>query len=136
MAMFACYNYRPNWHFLQLGYYLTATLALMLGLSWITSSLVVFYRDVGQVVAMLLQFGFWLTPIFWPVNTIPPEYQTLVKLNPFYYIVEGYRASLLGQGWFWDDLGLTVYYWSVTASVACLGALLFRRLRPHFADMI
>lgn len=135
-AMFACYNYRPDWHLLQLGYYLTAALLLVLGLAWITSALVIFYRDVGQVIAMLLQFGFWLTPIFWPISTIPPHYQKIVKLNPFYYIIEGYRASFLGQGWFWEDTGQMVYYWFITAVIVFAGVLMFRRLRPHFADVL
>lgn len=136
LFMFGCYDYRPSLYQLQLVYYLAAALILMSGLAWITSSLVVFYRDIAQIVAMLLQFGFWLTPIFWPISTIPAEYQALAKLNPFFYIVEGYRYSLLGNGWFWDDPELMTYYWLVTAAAVGIGAVLFRRLRPHFADML
>lgn len=136
LLMFVCYNYHPDWHILQVLYYLMAALFLILGLSWITSAMVVFYRDVGQVVAMLLQFGFWLTPIFWPISSIPADYQKYVKLNPFFYIIEGYRTSFLSQGWFWEDTWMMAYYWLITATIMVIGAFMFRRLRPHFADVI
>jgi ABC-type polysaccharide/polyol phosphate export permease len=62
---FLLYGYKPKWSNLQLIYYLFAMMVLITGLSWITSSLIIFVRDVGQVVTMVLQFGFWMTPILW-----------------------------------------------------------------------
>lgn len=87
--MFMIYGYMPNVYNLQIIYYLFATIVLVLGISWITSSLVIFMRDIGQVVAMLLQFGFWLTPIFWSFKMVPEKYHFIFKLNPVYYIEKG-----------------------------------------------
>lgn len=63
-AMFFYYGYSPQLHWLQIIYYLFATTVLLLGLSWLTSSIVIFFKDIGQLVSMIIQFGFWLTPIF------------------------------------------------------------------------
>ena len=134
--MFAIYGYMPTIYNLQVFYYLFALICLVFGLSLITSSLVIFLKDVGQLVAMFLQFGFWGTPIFWSLKMIPPSLHWVFKLNPMYYIVEGYRNSFIYHTWFWD-LGYTNYgFWAVTIFVMLLGTFLFKKLRPHFADVL
>lgn len=123
-------------HLLQIPYYLLAMLVLLTGLSWLFSALIIFLRDVGQLVAMGLQFLFWGTPIFWSVKLLPEKYQPLIKLNPVVYIVEGYRDSLINRVWFWDHWLQTLYFWGVAGALLVIGAIVFRRLRPHFADVL
>ena len=135
-AMFLYYGYTPQWHWIQILYYLFAVTILLLGLSWITSSIVVFFKDMGQLVAMVIQFGFWLTPIFWNMNIIPEKYHSLIQLNPMVYIIEGYRNSMIYHTWFWEDMTMTLYFWGVTLFIFVLGGLTFRKLRPHFADVL
>jgi lipopolysaccharide transport system permease protein/teichoic acid transport system permease protein len=134
--IFYVYGYMPTIYTLQVPYYVFAALVLLLGIAWLLSALVVFLRDIGQLVAMLLQFAFWLTPIFWSIKMIPPEYQPFIRLNPAYYIIEGYRSSFIYHQWFWEDMPLTLYYWAVTLIVFAAGAVVFKRLRPHFADVL
>ncbi len=129
----------PSIYWLQLLYYLLALVTLLLGLSWITSSLNVLVKDVAYIVNVLLQFGFWLTPVFWDTSLIPAPYQKyliVLKLNPLAYIVEGYRQSLLYHTPFWSDIGWTVYFWLVAVGMLVLGAVIFRKLKPHFADVL
>ena len=134
--MFFMYGYKPNVHNIQVIYYLFATFILVLGISWITSSLIIFLKDIGQIVGMILQFAFWLTPIFWSVKVLPEKYHLVIKLNPLYYIVEGYRNSFIYYKWFWEDINLTIYFWLVTLPLFVIGAIVFKRLRPHFADVL
>lgn len=134
--MFALYGYMPSIYNLQIVYYLFALVCLVFGLSLITASLAVFSRDVGQLVGMLLQFGFWGTPIFWSLKMIPEQYAWILKLNPMYYIVAGYRNAFIYHEWFWN-LGYTNYgFWLFTGGVALLGVFMFKKLRPHFADVL
>ena len=135
-AMFIAYGYMPEIYWLQILYYLFAASMLILGLSWITASVVVFFRDMGQFVAMFVQFGFWMTPIFWSITMIPERYRWLIKLNPVDYIIEGYRNSMIYHKWFWEDMTTTLYFWTVTGVIFVIGGLTFRRLRPHFADVL
>ena len=135
-GMFLYYGYTPDIYALQLFYYLFALSILVLGLSWITSSVVVFFRDMGQLVSMLIQFGFWLTPIFWSMKMIPEKYHWIIELNPMVYIIEGYRNSMIYHKWFWEDMSMTLYYWSITLALFILGGLTFKKLRPHFADVL
>ncbi len=133
---FLAYGYRPRFANLQIFYYLFAMIVLVVGLSGITSSLVIFVKDVGQVVAMLLQFGFWITPILWHIKMIPDRYHYIMKLNPVYYITEGYRNSFMSGIWFWEYPRWTVEFWIVTGFIFIFGAILFIKLRPHFADVL
>ena len=134
--IFSVYRVYPGLHSLQIIYYGFSAIVLLLGLTWLTSSLVVFLKDVGQIVSMVIQFGFWLTPIFWSLQMIPGKYQIHLKLNPAYYIIQGYRDSFVHNVWFWEHPVYTAYYWMFTGFVFVLGALVFSRLRPHFADVL
>lgn len=133
---FSSYGYMPRLCNLQIFYYLFATIVLVVGLSWITSALVIFVKDVGHIVAMLIQFGFWFTPIIWNIKMVPEKYQTLMKLNPAYYITEGYRNSFISGIWFWEYPRWTLEFWTVTGIIFVLGVIIFLKLRPHFADVL
>ena len=134
--MFLIYGYYPSIYNIQVIYYLFCSIVLVLGISWLTSSLVIFLKDVSQLVAMFLQFGFWLTPIFYPLKIVPEKYHFFLKINPVYYIVEGYRDCFIYHKWFWEHPLLTLNFWIVTILVVFLGAFVFKKLRPHFADVL
>lgn len=136
LGMFLYYGYAPSLYWLQIGYYVVATVILLLGLSWITSSVVIFFRDLGQLVAMAIQFGFWLTPIFWMLTMVPEAYRWIFELNPVYYLTQGYRDALITHVWFWEKPIETLQFWGVTAILFALGAIVFRKLKPHFADVL
>lgn len=136
LIMFAIYGYMPTIYSIQIIYYVFATSCLLLGIVWLTSALNIFLKDIGQLIGMVLQFGFWGTPIFWSFKLIPEKYVFFLKLNPVYYIVEGYRNSFIYHRWFWEDMNFTLYYWIFTAVVLVVGAVSFKRLRPHFADVL
>lgn len=135
-AMFIYYGYSPEIYWIQLPYYVLATSLMLLGLSWLTSSIVIFFKDVGQLVAILIQFGFWLTPIFWSLKMVPERYHWIIELNPMVYIIDGYRNSMIYHHWFWEDISMMIYFWSMTLFFFVIGGYTFRKLRPHFADVL
>ena len=135
-VMFACYGYWPSLYNLQVFYYLAGCICLVFGLSLITSSLMVFMKDIGQLVAMCIQFGFWGTPIFWSLKLIPEAYQWIFKLNPMYYIIEGYRNSFIYHRWFWELGWINIWFWLIVIGIMLAGAIVFKKLRPHFADVL
>jgi lipopolysaccharide transport system permease protein len=136
IALILLYGLPGSIYWVQCVYYLGAMMIFVLGLSWLTSSLFVYIRDVGQVVNILLQFGFWFTPIFWPLEIMPEGARVWFKLNPMFYLVQGYRESFLGFVPFWHHPVLTIYFWSITVVLFVLGAIVFQRLRPSFADVL
>ncbi|MDA3733219.1 ABC transporter permease [Niameybacter massiliensis] len=136
MIMFIGYGYMPNIYFVQTLYYSLCIFALVLGISYMTSAIIIFLKDLGQIITIFLQVGMWMTPILWDFSIIPETYQWIFKLNPMYYIVEGYRDSLINQVWFWERYNQTIYFWGVTISLFIVGTVMFKRLKPHFADVL
>ncbi len=135
-VFFLAYHVPITIYAVQVIYYSSAAVVLLLGFTWLTSALVVFLKDVGQIVDMLIQFGFWLTPIFWSLGMIPDRYQTVIKLNPVFYIIQGFRDSFIHKVWFWQHPLYGLYFWMCTGAIFVCGALVFSRLRPHFADVL
>lgn len=128
-------GYEPTLYTLQVVYYLFSMSALLLGLGWMTSSISIFIKDVAKIVEIVVQFGFWLTPIFWNIDMVPEKYRWIIELNPMYYIITGYRDSIVGQVPFWESDN-TIYFWIITLVVLYVGISIYRKLRPHFAEVI
>ncbi len=136
IVVFFVYGKTPDLYNLQVIYYLFCLLALLLGLSFLFSSLAVFSGDIANIVSVVLQVGFWATPIIWSVDTMPSKVQYILKLNPMFYICNGYRDCFVYKEWFWDKPALTLYFWAVTGFMLLLGGYAFRRLRPQFSDVL
>ena len=105
---------------------------LALGLGLLLGTLHVFFRDVGQFVAVLLQFWFWLTPIVYPLHTIPDRFQPLLLMNPMQPIVAGYQSIFLHHAMpNWSALLAPI----VAAMICVLGgAWLFLRHADELVD--
>lgn len=136
LIMFVLYGYKPNLYWLQIFYYVFCATVMMLGVAWLTSSIVVFFNDLTQIISMVIQFGFWLTPIFWQLNMLPNSIQWIFKLNPIYYIVQGFRDTLIDRVWFWEKPIQVLGFWLLTLTILFFGSSIFKKLRPHFADVL
>jgi len=138
LILCACYGYTPSLYTLQIIYYSVCTFLFVLGLVYATSAIVIFFRDLTQIINIFLQVGVWLTPIMWDVNMLAshPWLIKVFKLNPMYYVVTGYRDSMLGHVGIWHHSAWTIYFWVVTILLFGLGSVIFKRLKPHFADVL
>nr|WP_302465616.1 ABC transporter permease [uncultured Blautia sp.] len=138
LLLCACYGYTPSLYTLQIIYYSVCTFLFVLGLVYATSAIVIFFRDLAQIIGIFLQVGVWLTPIMWDIDMLSshPWLIKLFKLNPMYYVVTGYRDSMLGHVGIWNHVSWTIYFWVVTILLFGLGSVIFKRLKPHFADVL
>ncbi len=107
---------------------------MCLGLGWAFAGLGVYARDIGQLLSMAMSALVFLSPVFFPVEVLPRAVQEWMWLNPLAPIMSQTRAVLLlgqwpdWQGWAWSCL--------LCLGIAVLGAALFRRLKPGFADVL
>lgn len=139
VVLFAVMGYLPDLYSLQAIYYSGAMIVFLIGLVYAASAVVVFFKDLSQIINILLQIGVWVTPIMWNINSMQsiPEWAVWVlKLNPMYYIVSGYRDALINKTWFWEHPSLTIWFWAVTALCYFAGTHVFRKLRMLFADVL
>jgi ABC-2 type transport system permease protein/lipopolysaccharide transport system permease protein len=113
---------------------LAIQVAFTLGATMLISAIVVYFRDLRQVLPMALQMGLLATPIAWPLADVPGRYQWVYAvINPLGPVIDGYRsAALYGEA---PDGGLLAV---AAVSATCFlvgGYLLFKRLETGFADV-
>lgn len=136
LVVAAFYGYYPTIYTVQIFYYSICLFLLVLALSYTTCSIVVFFKDLSQIINIGLQIGIWVTPIMWNLNILDNKWIVILKLNPLVYIVNGYRSAVYGREWFFRDFFSTMYFWIITTVIFGIGALIFKRLKVHFADVL
>jgi lipopolysaccharide transport system permease protein len=94
----------------------------------------VYVRDLSQVVALLITVTMFLTPIFYPIESVPERFQTVIWLNPLTFVVQQVRDVVIFGKWP-NFLGLTIYTVASMTSLA-FAFWLFQRLRNGFADVL
>ena len=93
-------------------------------------------RNIKNIIGIIMQFLFFVTPLFWKASALPPEIQTALRLNPLCYLIDGYRKSFLSTGWFWDSPPDMLYFLAFTVAAGLAGIWVFRKMKPHFADVV
>lgn len=108
--------------------------AMTAGLSWFISATGVYLRDLGQSIGLLVTALMFLSPVFFPVSSLPERFQGLAYLSPLAYPIEQVRSLLIqGTGMDWPRWGL---YAGTSLLVAWLGFAWFQKVRSGFADVI
>jgi ABC-type polysaccharide/polyol phosphate export permease len=124
-----------SFYWLQIFYYDFAALMLLIGIGAVTAPLVAVSKDFGRFLDTLLIFLFWMTPVFWRIDNLG-NWAYLAKLNPFHYVVQGYRDSILFKQGFWEDPLYSLYFWVVVLILFIAGNYLYKRLKPIFLDIM
>lgn len=136
IIMFMFWGYWPDKYYLQIPVYVLYTVILVSGIVYISSTLYVFFKDTIQVVAIILQIIFWLTPIVWQFDVMPTMVRNILMFNPLYYIVNGYRTIFVYKQWFGQNIQMIVYYWGIAFLLLFVGLRMFNKCREHFADVL
>jgi len=121
----------PGWSFLALIPLFTIQIAFAIGLGITLGVLNVFFRDVGHLFGVVMQFWFWLTPIVYSVTILPDSLRPFMALNPMANLMSAYQIVLVKGQWpEWRSLWLV----SLLAVFFCLTGL--RLFRNHSGEMV
>lgn len=113
---------------------LVPQLLFTMGLCWFLAALGVYVRDLGQVMGFLLTLWFFLTPICYPVESLPAWSIAALSYNPVFMLVTAYREIFLEpRAPSWGPLGV---FWLISAAMFLLGHAWFYKLKRSFADVI
>lgn len=113
---------------------LLAQTLLTFGLGCLAATLAVFVRDTVQALGVLLTVLFYATPIVYPASLVPARLRPILAANPIAHLIEWYRGAFTLHTA--PDPMSILYVTACAAGFAALGAALFARARPHFADLI
>lgn len=128
------YKVPLTWHFLWLAPLLSIQILFTYGISLITSSVNLFYRDVQYVVNLFLIVWMYLTPVIYPSTNFPQKYQWIFIANPLAALINGYREVLFNN----SPPALVPLLSSLIISIvfAIIGKSIFLHLEGKFADVV
>lgn len=132
--VFVFYNAVYTIRFGLLVYFMLCLFIYILAFAFLSSAIIVFFRDFGQIISIFLQVGMWATPILWDYSIIPNKFLWIMKLNPLFYITEGYRIAFLGISEL--DVYQGVYFWIFALVLLTVSIWMFKKLQKHFADVL
>ena len=133
-AIVVAFTHRASPVMLLVLVYLFFAMILCVGVGWILSSLTVFLRDVPQVIGLALTGMFFFLPVVYSAAMVPPKILLVMKLNPMYHVIEGYRlASLTGKPLPVLDMA---YLGISSLLILGVGGIFFRKLKPEFAEVM
>ena len=132
--VFGLLGHLPYHALLWLPLLVVLTVALATGIGLFFGTINVFMRDVGQVMNIIMQFWFWLTPIVYMITIIPEKYHWLVMLNPMTGITLGYQNILLYDKA--PDLSILIYPTLFAIVMLILSLIIFRKANEEMADVL
>ncbi|GIN76077.1 Teichoic acid translocation permease protein TagG [Bacillus paralicheniformis] len=130
----------PSVHWIEYIYYLFCMIVFMFSFSLFNSTISVLVRDYQFLLQSVTRLLFFLLPIFWDIShqlgQDHPRLLALIKLNPLFYIIDGFRNSFLSGSWFFQDMKYTLYFWLFTLLLLTVGSLLHMKFRDKFVDFL
>ncbi|MCI4167714.1 teichoic acids export ABC transporter permease subunit TagG [Bacillus spizizenii] len=130
----------PSLHWIQYIYYLICMIVFMFSFSLFNSTISVLVRDYQFFLQAVTRLLFFLLPVFWNITEqLGKNYPGLlpvIKLNPIYYLIEGFRNSFLDGKWFFQDMKYTLYFWLFTFLLLTVGSILHMKFRDKFVDFL
>ena len=138
IALIACgfMNLGINLHFLMILYYLFCAVCFSFSVSLLFSTILVFFRDLSQIINLILLVGMWAAPIAWNLEQFSMQVQIFLMLNPVVYIINGYRIAYFGSSQLFQGLYYTLYFWIAVSILLLVGTSLYKKLKGSFADVL
>lgn len=124
----------PHWNILLFPVVMLPLLLLGLGVAWFLASFGVFMRDIGPAISIITMVMMFLSPVFFPMKSLPEEIQPLIMANPLTFIIEQARDVLI-WGRAPDFQGLLCYT-AVALIVFWAGFAWFQKTRKGFSDVL
>ncbi|MGN7832393.1 ABC transporter permease [Pseudoxanthomonas sp. 22568] len=134
LVVFSVLGHMPGMSMLWLPILVLVTFVLAMGVGLVLGILNVFMRDIGQVVPVVLQVLFWLTPIVYSIEIVPASMRTALRWNPIYPLVASYQNVLaFNRPPLWTELGILFVG---ALALLLIALLLFRRASAEMADVL
>lgn len=132
-------NVKPSIYWLQFFYYFFAMLIFLYALSLVTSTITVLVPDFYNAYVAVLRVGMWVSGVIIPVDSpnFPLLLSNVLKLNPLYYIIQGFRETVLENPvWFWHNITANLLFWGIVIILLVVGAHIHMRFRNRFMDFV
>ena len=134
LLVFIGFNGFLNWTVVFIPLIFLPLIILTMGFAWMLASIGVFVRDVGQTIGLAMTVMMFMSPVFYPITSLPEGMRPWIRANPLTFIIEQSRAVLIwGQMPNWTNL---LIYTALASIIAWLGFAWFQKTRKGFADVL
>ncbi|MDZ5711297.1 ABC transporter permease [Jeotgalibacillus haloalkalitolerans] len=124
-------------YYLQIPYFMFATIVFVFAINLITSTLATIIRDVQMIVQAVLRMLIYVSPILWVSFRLPEFVQVIMKINPLYYLIEGYRAAFFYQNWYFiEQWEYTLGFWTGMFVLLLIGSMIHVKFRNQLIDFL
>jgi lipopolysaccharide transport system permease protein len=124
----------PSLSLLTLPLWLGLLVLISLGLGLVSAALMVSYRDVSQILPVVVQMLLYISPVAYSLTAIPQHLRFWYSLNPLVGIIEGFRWSLISG--YHISVWATLYSCACTIALFFIGTFVFKRMERRFADVV
>lgn len=128
----------PTVYWLQFIYYFFAMIVLLFAFGVLNSTITVLIRDYHIMLQSVLRLLFYVSGPIWNIENrnLPIWLVKILKLNPFYYLIDGFRDTFLSKRWFWEKGTYGLIFWGITLIILILGSHLHLKFRNKFVDLV
>lgn len=134
--MLCTFGYYPNFAWINIIYYFIYAIVFLVSLSMVTSVLTMIARDFQKLINAILRLWFYLTPVLWTMGNLPYYAKQIMKLNPAYYVVDGFRQSILYGTHFYQSSFNIGFFWILNILLFSTGCYLQMKFRDRYKDML
>jgi lipopolysaccharide transport system permease protein len=121
-----------NW-FIGIPVLVLVQFAVIYGMALIVSMVNAFFRDLEYLVTVLIGLLFWMTPIIYPLQAVPQEYQVFLVMNPVTYLMQAWRDLFFNNMLNWHNISISA---ATAAVVLLVGLLIFKKLDRKLDEVL
>ena len=121
-----------SWYILLYPFVLLVQYVLLLGISFIVSSITVYFRDLEHIIGIILLAAFYGTPIVYKLEQLPANLQIIMQLNPMTHIINGYRSIFYYHQM--PDMKILGILLAMSVGLTVIGYFIFKKLQKGFAE--
>ncbi|MFB8538690.1 ABC transporter permease [Enterococcus thailandicus] len=132
------FHIMPSLYWLQFIYYFFSLLLFLFAFGLLNATLTTLVRDYHIMLQSLFRVLFYVSGPIWNIENknLPEWLINILKLNPFYYIIEGFRDTFLSRQWFWEKTNYGLIFWLMVLLLLIIGSHLHLKFRAKFVDYI
>lgn len=123
-------------YILQTFYYMFCSVVFLVGYALLASAITVVFKDFLKIMNSVVRLLFYITPVVWAQENLPEKLQFILKLNPFAYVIDGYRNSILYERSLLFHWKQGIYFWIITLIIFIIGCNVHMKFRKQFIDLI
>lgn len=132
------FGFYPTLYWLQIFYYFGMMLIFLFSFGILNATLTTLVRDYHIMLQSVFRVVFFISGPIWDIENrnLPVGLVKILKLNPFYYLIEGFRDSFLSREWFWEKGNYTMIFLLMAMIMVIIGSHLHLKFRTKFVDYI